>query len=159
MGGVNKQSLHHALQPGERLLIDTSALIAYVSGDEDVSEAAKLIIDEFVRPGRNPSVISMVTVMELLVRPLQVGPEPVGHILAFLSDLPNTQLRSIDLAVAREAASLRAFHGLTPPDSLIAGTGLVTQARYLVTNDRRWSVLTALAAQTVTTCLLSDYRV
>jgi hypothetical protein len=71
---MSKASLESALPEGERLLLDTTTLIAYLDGGETVSPIATHIVDEFVRTGRNESIVSMVTVMEVLVRPLRQGP-------------------------------------------------------------------------------------
>jgi predicted nucleic acid-binding protein len=118
---MSKASLESALPEGERLLLDTTTLIAYLDGGETVSPIATHIVDEFVRTGRNESIVSMVTVMEVLVRPLRQGPRgPYQHVVL-------------------EAASLRATYNLRPPDALISASGLAAEVGYLITNDAEWS--------------------
>ena len=66
-------SLERDLQEGERLLLDTTSLIAYFDRGEAVSPLALHTIDTLVLTGRNPAIVSMVSVAEVLVRPLRIG--------------------------------------------------------------------------------------
>lgn len=127
-----------ALPSGDRILLDSTMLIAYLDGTEVVSPAAQLVVDDFVRSGRNPAVVSMVSVMEVLVGPAKASPVSFRHAGDFLQNFPNVQLRDIDFAVAEEAAAVRANHGHRAPDALIIATGLVAQVPRLVCNDLRW---------------------
>jgi predicted nucleic acid-binding protein len=107
---------------------------------EAISPLAMHVIDELVQPGRNPAVVSMISVMEVLVRPLRVGATgPYQHLIEFLSHFPNLRPMPVDLAVAQEAASLRAAFRLSTADALIVATGIVAQVHHLVTNDADWS--------------------
>ena len=137
---MSQASLELALPPYDRLLLDTSALIGYLSGRDLVTPVITEIIDTFVRTGRNPAIVSMVTVMELLVRPLRAGAgEPYRHVLDFLTRFPNLRAVELDLPIAQEAASLRASYRLSAPDALIVATGTIAQVGHLVTNDKLWA--------------------
>jgi predicted nucleic acid-binding protein len=155
---VSLASLERAIPPGDRVLLDSTTLIAYLDGGEPVSPLATHVVDELVRPGRNRAIVSMVTVMEVLVRPLRLGPgEPYRHVLDFLTRFPNLAPLAIDLAVAQEAASLRATHRFSSPDALVIATGIVGQVGHLVTNDRDWpSKLRPLAGR-VAVCFLGSH--
>jgi PIN domain nuclease of toxin-antitoxin system len=155
---VSLDSLERAIPAGDRLLLDSTTLIAYFDGGEAVSPLATHIVDQLVRPGRNPAIVSMVTVMEVLVRPLRLGPgESYRHVMDFLTRFPHLRPLSIDLAVAQEAASLRATHRFSSPDALVIATGIVGQVGHLVTNDRDWpSKLRPLAGR-VAVCSLSRH--
>ena len=135
---MSAASLAEALSPGERILVDSSTLIAYLQGSEAVSPLATLLVDDLVRNGRNPAVISMVTVMELLVRPHRRSEWHYLHTLDFLTHHPNLRAQPIDLPVAQEAAGIRATYGLPAPDALVVATGIVAQVAFLITNDERW---------------------
>ncbi len=95
-------------------------------------------MDDFVRSARNAAIISAVTAMELLVRPLRVAPRGAVHVHDFLTHWPNLTLLSVDLHVSQEAASLRAAHGFKVPDALIIASGIVSQVSHLLTNDSAW---------------------
>ena len=126
------------LPPGDRILLDSSVLAAYFDGGERTSGLAAELIDEHVRNGRNPAVVSMVSVMETLIRPLRRMPAAHGTVLAFSRDVPNLSAIPIDLEIAAEAATLRVAFGMSAADALIAATGLAAGVGHLVTNDRAW---------------------
>jgi predicted nucleic acid-binding protein len=99
----------------------------------------------------------MVTVMEILVRPLRRSPPGHQTVLAFLRSHPNLETVSVDLQVAQEAATLRATHKLAPPDALIIGTGIETQVSHLVTNDRTWTSKLAVIADRIAVVRTADH--
>lgn len=125
---------------GDRVVLDTSAVIAYLNGDEAVSASARFVIDELVATERNPAVISAVTVGELLVRPMTRGSADVAALTAFLLGFPGITIRAADFLVAAEAARIRAATRANLPDSLVAATAVLTSSRWLVTNDRQLTV-------------------
>lgn len=135
---LSSASLGRAVPEGAMLLLDTSALIAYF-GSEQTTPVAAAIIDGFVRSGRNPAVVSVVSVTELIIRPLRAADATFAEgLVRFLVHLPNLKLAEIDLAIAQEAGRLRARLGFASPDALILATGLVRRCGQLISNDRRW---------------------
>lgn len=136
---MSVSSLRKAIEEGDRLLLDTTVLAAYFDANDSTHPVAAYILEELVATGRNPAVVSMVTVMELLVRPMRAIPPGHHTVLAFLRGFPNLVSVSVDLQVAQDAAHLRADRRLASPDALIVGTGLSTQVRHLVTNDHGWT--------------------
>ena len=139
-------------------MLDASTLIAYLDRRESVTPVAIHIIDEYIRTGRNLGVVSMISVMEVLVRPLRQGaPEPYRHVLDFLTSFPNLRAAEVDLPVVQEAASLRAVYNFSPPDALTIATGLVAQVGHLFTNDGTWSPRLHRFASRVSICQLSDH--
>ena len=100
----------------------------------------------------------MVTVTEVLVRPLRVGaPGPYQHVMEFITQFPNLSTVPIDLVVAQEAASARAMFRLSAPDALIVATGLVMQVHHLVTNDGAWARKLQPIASRIRVCQLDRY--
>lgn len=154
---MSTASLEQAIPVGERLLLDTTAIAAYLDASEATHELARHVVDGMVGPGRNPAIVSMITVMEILVRPLRATPHGHHTILSFLRGHPNLTTVPVDLQIAQDAASLRAVQRFSPPDALIVGTGMATQVGHLVTNDRDWArKLTGLEAR-IRVCTLADH--
>jgi predicted nucleic acid-binding protein len=150
-------SLQGAIPDGDRILLDTTAIAAYLDRSEATHPVTRHILEQFVALGRNPAVISMITVMELLVRPLRASPPGHHTLLAFLRNHPNLDAVPVDLQVAQDAAFLRAAHRLSPPDALVVGTGLAAQVGHLVTNDRKWSTNLIAMADRIRVVTLSDH--
>lgn len=119
------------------LVLDTSVLIAYLRGGEAASVMAIAIVDGLVRSGRNPGVVSTVTVAELMVRPLVARPSAGSNVSSFLLGFPGLLIRSVDFLVAAEAARIRSVTRAATPDALIAATATLTGSRWIVTNDRQ----------------------
>jgi predicted nucleic acid-binding protein len=150
--------LERAVRAEERLLLDTSCLLAYLDGAERVSPLAAHVLDELVKEGRNPAVVSMVTVMEVLVRPARRGVgEAYNHVLDLLTRFPNLSLCAIDVFVAQEAASLRATHNLSAVDALIVASGLLSQVGQIVTNDESWHRKLQPISQRVRVCYVGAH--
>jgi len=118
---------------------------------------AAVILDEFVRSGRNQAVVSMITVLEVLVRPLRQNAEVSRQVLDFLQNFPNVTMHEIDFAVAHEAALLRAKYNIATPDALIVATGLTAGVSMLVTNDIAWQSKLRFLPERVNVCLLGDF--
>jgi predicted nucleic acid-binding protein len=96
-----------------------------------------------IQAGRQTAVTSTVTVMELTVRPWQIGrPAVAREYEALLVHFPHLTLADVTRDVARRAAQLRARYRLRPADALQVATALVHGATAFVTNDRQ---LTRLA--------------
>jgi len=149
--------LDQAIPPGDRVLLDSTVLLAYFNGNEPISPLSIQILDDFVRRGRNEAVVSMVTVMEILIRPLRQSTGTYRHVIDFLRNFPHLRPVDIDLVVAQEAASLRAIYNFAPPDALIIGSGIVTQVGHLVTNDSAWRTRLRPISARIRVCCLSDY--
>jgi predicted nucleic acid-binding protein len=139
------------------VLIDTAVLIAYFEPSDTTHDVAVLLVDDFVKNGRNAALVSPVTAMELLVRPLRVAPQGAVHVHDFLVHTPNLTLLPIDLHVAQEAASLRAMHNFKSPDALVIATGIVGQVGHLVTNDAEWQKKLAPTKSRIQVAELNNY--
>jgi predicted nucleic acid-binding protein len=154
---VSRSSLEQAVPPDAEILLDTSVILAYLNARETVSPAATVVIDEFVRTGRNRATISAVSVAETLVRPFAAGAAAVALVEGFLLHFPNLTILGVDDDVAREAGRLRALGGLKTPDALVIAAALSAGITIVVANDARLvSALTA-AAPTVTLCHLDAH--
>jgi predicted nucleic acid-binding protein len=135
--GVNSDSLATAVAKGALLLLDTSVLIAYFNGGEDISGAAALLIDDWIQSGRNRALISAISVMEVLGRPIGAK-QPIEEYLDFFLRFSHVQCAAVDVSVAEQAAILRARHNVRAPDALIIGTAVAGSADAIVTSDVAW---------------------
>ena len=144
---------------GDSLVLDSSVVISYLNASEEASRAAQLIFDRLVATGRNPAVISSVTVAEVLVRPLRSLGRVPDHTKTFLLDFPGLSVRAADFLVAAEAAEIRARTSIPLGDALIAATATLTSSRWLITNDRTLRDRLATMDWATTVLLLSELEV
>ena len=154
---MSQASLLRAIREGNRLLLDTTVLAAYFDGTDVTHPVARYVLDELVAAGKNPAVVSMITVMEILVRPLRASPPGHHTVLAFLRSHPNLECIPVDLQVAQEAAHLRAAERFAPPDALIVGTGLACQVSHILTNDQNWKGKLSKMASRIGVVQTSDH--
>jgi predicted nucleic acid-binding protein len=131
-----------AIPAGATVLLDTSAVLAYLSGAEPASATAATIIDDFVATGRNRALVSAITVTEALVRPMRASsPTAVRLVDDFLLHFPNLVIEPVTVAIAREAARIRALTAAPTPDALILATAVLAPAAIVVGNDVSWPKL------------------
>lgn len=154
---MSRTSLEAAIPPGAALVLDTSVVLAYLDGDELVSPAAVLVIDEFVRGGRNLAFLSAVTVTETLVRPIAAGEAAVAIGEGFLRHFPNLAIVPVDYDVAREAARIRAETKLRTPDALVIATASTMGQALVVANDAQWERAISTATPGVQLCHLDAH--
>lgn len=154
---MSRSSLLAKVPAGDRLLLDASVLAAYLDATDATHPVAVCVFKELVESGRNPAVVSMITVMEILVRPLRRSPPGHHTVLAFLRSHPNLAAVSVDLQIAQEAATLRAAHRFAPPDALIVGTGIAAQVGHLVTNDSTWKAKLSVIADRIKVVRTADH--
>jgi predicted nucleic acid-binding protein len=122
--------------------LDTSVFIYHLEAHPDYQPLTQELLAG-VEAGQWRAVISMVTVMELTVRPWQLGrPAVAREYEALLVHFPNLILADVTRDVARQAAQLRARYRVRPADALQVATALIHGATAFVTND---SFLTRLA--------------
>lgn len=131
-------SITDAVPAGASVCIDTSVLLAYLTGAEAISGLAEELVDRCLATGRNPGSISAVSATELLVRPYRAGPSAVSTVEGFLRHFSDLRVVPIDYAVANEAARIRAATALSTPDALIVASHVVDGSDVLITNDASW---------------------
>jgi len=88
--------------------------------------------------GRNAGVISVITLLEVLLKPRREGNmEAARDYLELLTTYPNLMIVEVDLQVAELASDLRARYGVRTPDALQVAAALRAGATVFITNDRR----------------------
>lgn len=144
--------LASALNGHSRLGLDTCVFIYHLEQHPRYAALTRVLL-EGIENGRWSACTSVVTLMELTVRPWELGQAEVAyHYEAALTRFPNLTLMDVTRAVARRAAQLRAAYRLRPADALQLATALVGGATVLVTNDRALE----RAASALTVLLLED---
>lgn len=79
-----------------------------------ITSLATLLIDQWIRDGRNRAVIGMVSAMELLVGPMRAG-RGYDDVVDFLVRFPNVQTVPLDFSLGplSHSASMRLSHYVT----------------------------------------------
>ena len=116
--------------------LDTSGFIYHLEAHPRYLPMTQALLAG-VQTGQWQAVTSAVTIMEVTVRPWQLGREAVAREYeALLAHLPHLTVADVTREVARRAAQLRARYRVRPADALQAATALVHGATAFVTNDR-----------------------
>jgi len=124
--------------------LDTSIFIYFLEDSARYGPLAQITING-IEKGKWQGVTSTITLMEITVRPWQLGLEGVAREYeAILVHFPNLSLVDIDRNVARAAAQLRAKYNVTPPDALQVAASISFGAKAFLTNDKRLSRLQEL---------------
>lgn len=135
----------------KRVLIDTSVWIYHFEQHAEFAAPAGRVIEN-LEAGKFRGIASELTLLELTVRPLQLGRQDVADDYEILlSYFPHLELVSITREILIEAAGLRARYKLRTPDAIQVATGLRMGATLAVTNDEGWRKVPLLE-----TLVLSD---
>lgn len=125
-----------ALANGGLIGIDTSPFIYHLEGSPGREAVIKPFFVDLAR-GLIQGVTSVVTLLEILVRPYQLDLADVTRDYeSFLYKYPHLSVLDIDRDIARDAARLRARYRLPAADSLQLATCLQAGAAAFLTNDR-----------------------
>lgn len=131
--------LDAALGTAERVLLDSSAIIAFHNPHERAHPLAEHLLRRIADDDDSlHGVYSFVSAIELLIRPLRSGPDRFTFMHTFLTQFPHLSGLPVDIIVAVQAANLRAVTRLAVPDSVVIASGLLAGCDAIVTNDGRW---------------------
>ncbi|MCH7698015.1 MAG: PIN domain-containing protein [Chloroflexi bacterium] len=125
-----------SLASARRLCFDSNALIYYLNSVEPYAAAIRTLLDD-IRVGRREGMLSVVTEIELLVRPLRDGTLQDVERVRALMDAQGFNVVPLDREIARAAAGVRAESGLRLPDAAVVATAMVTGCDVIVGNDAR----------------------
>lgn len=135
----------------QRILIDTSVWIYHFEQNPTFGEAAGYVIEQ-LEAGKFRGIASELTLLELIVKPLQLGRQDAADDYeTLLSYFPNLDLVPISRSILVEAAPLRARYRLRTPDSIQLATAFNSHATLAITNDEAWKHIVG-----IDTLLLSD---
>ncbi|MDD2921914.1 MAG: PIN domain-containing protein [Anaerolineales bacterium] len=124
--------------------LDTSIFIYFLEDNLRYGPLAQITLNG-IEKGKWQGVTSTITLMEITVRPWQLGRESAAREYeAVLVHFPNLSVVDVDRNVARVAAQLRAKYNVSPPDALQVAASLNFGAKAFLTNDKRLSRLDEL---------------
>lgn len=124
--------------------LDTPIFIYFLENNERYGSLAQLTLNG-IEKGKWQGVTSTITLMEITIRPWQLGRESAAREYeAVLVHFPNLSVVDVDRNVARAAAQLRAKYNVSPPDALQVAASLSFGAKAFLTNDKRLSRLQEL---------------
>lgn len=124
--------------------LDTPIFIYFLENNARYGPLAQLTLNG-IEKGKWQGITSAITLMEITVRPWQLGRESAAREYeAVLVHFPNLSVVDVDRNVARAAAQLRAKYNVSPPDALQVAASLSFGAKAFLTNDKRLSRLQEL---------------
>jgi predicted nucleic acid-binding protein len=127
---------------GSRVLLDTVALIYFLEENKRYSKKAEQIFGR-IESGELQGVMANLVFAELLVPLYRSGdPQAAVGLSNRLINFRNMEVIPLTTEISREAARLRADHGLRTPDAIHGATAIITQASGILTNDKQLKVLT-----------------
>ncbi|MEA3413713.1 MAG: PIN domain-containing protein [Pseudomonadota bacterium] len=126
---------------GSRVLLDTVALIYFLEENGQYSRQAEAIFGR-IESGELQGLMANLVFAELLVPLYRAGDaQAAAGMTNRLLNFHNLEVISLTTEISREAARLRAVHGLRTPDAIHGATALVTQASGMLTNDKQLKIL------------------
>lgn len=126
------------LGEGRRVLLDTNVVIYFLENSPVFGPAAKGLF-RLIEAGRLQGRLSVVSVLELVVKPFKTGSERLlRDVELFLNHFPHLRLLDVTRPVAVKAAQVRAATGLKTPDAILVATAALHDCA-LVGNDRTWT--------------------
>jgi predicted nucleic acid-binding protein len=129
-------TLDDALRGVRLLAIDTAPLIYFIERDTQRVDVMRSIVQRIAR-GELEGVTSVITLTEVLSRPLELGEDEIAtRYRAVLHGGDHFRMVSIDADVAEQAAILRARYRLATPDALQVAASLSAASDAFLTNDR-----------------------
>ena len=150
--------LDRALGDAERLLLDSSAVVALHNPHEaahPLSEHVFRRIEREADPVRG--YLSVVSFAEILVRPHRTSQARFTYMHDFVFNFPNLTLLPMDATVAVQAATIRSSMRLPLPDAIVVAAGLLAGCEAIVSNDARWKQRGASLFPQFRWIYLSDY--
>ncbi len=140
-----------AVRPHARFGLDTSVFIYHIEGFAPFSGGASQVLQHAGHAATG--ITSVLTLTELLVKPLQSGRRGLAARYETLVRMtPNLILADVDAGIARQAAVLRARYRLRTADAIQVAACLAHGATAFVTNDIRLRRIDELAV-----IVLADY--
>ena len=129
------QGIEHLLKDKKRIALDTMVFIYHFENNPQYNKITSWILKQ-IEIGEITGVTSTLTLLEILVKPLQLFKNDVVENYQFaLTNFPNLTLSPLSTSIARKAAELRAKYNLHTPDSIQIATAIIEKTDLFLTND------------------------
>jgi predicted nucleic acid-binding protein len=115
--------------------LDTSIFIYHLEDIRPYSDLTDVLLNN-ISKGKNSGVISMIALIELLVKPHREGrTDIVDSVEDFVTGLPNSKILPVDMEISKLSAEIRGKYNLLVPDSIHIATSIIEGCDLFVTND------------------------
>ena len=140
------------LRAASLLYVDSAPVIYFIEEHERFFSLVEPVI-EAINRGEKRAFTSYVTLLEVLVKPLErKRPDLVRIYRELLLGNPNLRMAPLERSVTEEAARVRAFYRFRIPDAIQLATARLGGAEVFVTNDENLRAFRELPV-----VVLSDY--
>lgn len=137
-------ALEEFLARHKQIGADTMVFIYHLEDHPTYAPLTQSIFEAW-EEGRNCGVTSVITLLEVLVKPKQEGNLEAAHdYRELLTTYPNLSIVDVDLTLADLASDLRAKYGIRAPDALQIAATLQAGATVFITNDEQLKCVTEL---------------
>jgi uncharacterized protein len=131
--------MNELLDAHKVIVLDSCVWIYHLENHPEYATLTSQVL-EAVEGGICRAVSSELTLLEIMVRPLQMELQDVAdEYELLLCSFPNLSLEPISRDILLQAATIRASHSLRTPDAIVTATAMACGATLLVTNDRHLS--------------------
>jgi len=150
---LGTRAVEKFLAQHKRIGVDTMVFIYHLQDHPTYAPLTHAIFEAW-EEGENSGITSVITMLEILVKPKRDGNfEAARDYEELLTTYPNLHILDIDLQVATLAADLRAKYRIRTPDALQIATALRAGASGFITNDEQ---LKQVAEDGIEVLLLDD---
>jgi predicted nucleic acid-binding protein len=150
---LGTRALEEFLSRHKQVGADTMVFIYHLEDHPTYAPLTQTIFEAW-EEGRNSGVTSVITMLEVLVKPKRERDlDAARDYQGLLTTYPNLHIVDADLAVAGLAADLRAKYAIRTPDALQIAAALHAGASGFITNDEQ---LKQVADEGIEVLLLDD---
>lgn len=151
---VKNQEFLSDLAEAKEVCLDSSILIYHLEDIKPYSFLTASLITK-VAQGELDLTISTLSLTELLTQPYrQKNEEKISRFEEFIFSLPYTSFIEVNLAIAKEAARLRAIYNIRTPDAILMATAINKKVDIFLTNDE---ILKKVSREKVSVLVLEDF--
>jgi len=130
--------LSDELKQIKTVFLDTAPIIYYIEANPQFGNPAREIVNAF-RTGKIEAFSSVITLAEVLSKPIEIGDEKLaGKFAEFLKYGKNFHLIEVSISIAERAGRLRGqYSSLRTVDAIQISSAIDSRADVFITNDKK----------------------